>query len=74
MLSELGNVLFLSSKLTLRPRYKHDLKRTQDVMAFVRYFGLPDLFINFKCNPKWPKILVVLKKGQKSQDQHHIVA
>ena len=33
-----------------------------DAMAICKYFGFPDLFITFTCNPKWPEITRYLQK------------
>ena len=41
----------------------------QDAMAIVRYFGKPDLFITFTCNPKWPEITKELLPYQIAADR-----
>ena len=43
-------------------------------MAICRYFGKPDLFITFTCNPMWQEIQDALLPGQKPEDAPHIVA
>ncbi|GFV64343.1 ATP-dependent DNA helicase [Trichonephila clavipes] len=71
-LSELGKMVVLPSSFTGGSRYMHE--RTQDAMTYVRYFGRPDLFITFTCNPKWSEIVDLLNQGQKSHDRHDIIA
>ena len=48
----------------------------QDAMAICRYYGCPDLFLTFTCNPKWPEIQKCLEliPGQKPEDRPDIVA
>jgi hypothetical protein len=36
--------------------------------------AIPDLFITFTCNPKWPEITAELLPGQASNNRHDIVA
>ena len=39
-------------------------------MAMCKFYGYPDLFITFTCNPKWPEITRFLKeRGLKSEDR-----
>ncbi|GFQ82483.1 helitron_like_N domain-containing protein [Trichonephila clavata] len=42
----------------------------QDAMAYVRYYGRPDLFITFTCNPAWDEIQQLLLPGQSQVDRH----
>ena len=49
------------------PRYMFEGK--QDVMAYVRKFGRPDLAITVTTYPKWPKILETLTPGQQPHDR-----
>ncbi|GFR24833.1 ATP-dependent DNA helicase [Trichonephila clavata] len=65
-------MVVLPSSFTGGSRYMHE--RTQDAMTYVRHFGRPDLYITFTCNPKWPEIIDLLNKGQKSHDRHDIIA
>lgn len=61
MLPDLLNIIVLSSTFTIVFRYMQEL--TQDAkMTYVRHFCRLDLFINFKCNRKWPEILVLFKQ------------
>ncbi|GFS22312.1 hypothetical protein ElyMa_005105000 [Elysia marginata] len=41
----------------------------QDAMAIVRYFGKPDIFITFTCNPKWPEIISALNPQEQACDR-----
>ena len=39
-------------------------------MAMCKFYGYPDLFIMFTCNPKWPEITRFLQKRRlKSEDR-----
>lgn len=71
-LTEVGKIVVLPSCFTGGPRYMHE--RTRDAMTYVRHYGRPDLFITFTYNPKWSEITDHLKKGQKPQDRHDLVA
>ncbi|XP_072047113.1 uncharacterized protein [Amphiura filiformis] len=42
-------------------------------MALVRWFGKPELFITFTCNPRWPEIADRLQQGQSATDRQDIV-
>ena len=42
-------------------------------MALVRWFGKPELFITFTCNPRWPEITERLQPGQVATDRPDIV-
>ncbi|XP_024888866.1 uncharacterized protein LOC112465530, partial [Temnothorax curvispinosus] len=70
--AQMGQMVVLPSSFTGGPRYMHE--RTQDAMTYVRFYGRPDLFITFTCNPKWKDITDVLLPGQKSHDRHDIIA
>jgi hypothetical protein len=35
---------------------RYMVQNYQDVMAICRFYGPPDLFITFTCNPKWQAI------------------
>ncbi|XP_074289417.1 uncharacterized protein LOC141614570 [Silene latifolia] len=46
-----------------------------DTMTICRWFGYPDLFITFKCNPKWPKITrFVRNRGLNPEDRPDILS
>nr|GEW01750.1 uncharacterized protein [Tanacetum cinerariifolium] len=46
-----------------------------DAMAICKWYGYPDLFITFRCNPKWPEITRYLKrKGLKSEDRSDVTS
>ncbi|XP_074299578.1 uncharacterized protein LOC141630708 [Silene latifolia] len=46
-----------------------------DTMTICRWFGYPDLFITFTCNPKWPKITrFVSNRGLKPEDRPDILS
>jgi hypothetical protein len=46
----------------------------QDAMSIVSYFGKPDLFVTFTCNPKWPKITRELLPYQNAVDRPDLTA
>ncbi|XP_074301119.1 uncharacterized protein LOC141632472 [Silene latifolia] len=46
-----------------------------DTMTICRWFGYPDLFITFTCNPKWPEITrFVSNMGLKPKDHPDILS
>ena len=46
-----------------------------DAMAICKYFGYPDLFITFTCNPKWPEIVrEVDKDGVRPEDRPDMIS
>ena len=49
-------------------------ERTQDAMTYVRYYGRPDLFITFTCNPTWDEVKQELFQGQTYIDRHDLLA
>lgn len=53
-MSAVGRKIVLPSLFIGGPRHMAQLY--QDVMSIVRRFGIPDYFITFTCNPKWPEI------------------
>ncbi|GJU87705.1 putative helitron helicase-like domain-containing protein, partial [Tanacetum coccineum] len=62
-----GTKVVLPSSFTGGPRYM--LQNYLDAMAMCKWYGYPDLFITFTCNPKWPEITRFLnKRGLKSED------
>jgi hypothetical protein len=46
----------------------------QDAMAIVGYYGKPDLFITFTCNPKWPEVTRELLPYQTAADRPDLTA
>ena len=64
--------IILPSSFTGSAWYQHQL--LQDVMAIVWWYGKPDLFITFTCNPKWKEISNALLYHQTASDWPHIVA
>ncbi|XP_018444644.1 uncharacterized protein LOC108816573 [Raphanus sativus] len=55
-----GERFLLPASFTGGPRYMKN--NYMDAMAICKYFGFPDLFITFTCNPKWPEITRYLQK------------
>uniref|UniRef100_UPI00358ED5B8 uncharacterized protein n=1 Tax=Myxine glutinosa TaxID=7769 RepID=UPI00358ED5B8 len=70
--ANVGQLVILPSSFTGGPRYMHEY--TQDAMTYVRYYGRPDVFITFTCNPTWPEITAELMLGQTAQDRHDLLA
>ena len=50
-----GKKIVLPSSFTGSPRYMK--QNYLDAMTICKYYGYPDLFITFKCNPNWPEIV-----------------
>ena len=44
-----------------------------DVMALVRKYGKPDIFLTMTCNPNWDEIRQLLLLGQTAQDRPDLV-
>ena len=42
-------------------------------MALARYYGSPDFFITFTCNPRWQEIQAELEAGQAARDRPDLV-
>ncbi|XP_052627755.1 uncharacterized protein LOC111912983 [Lactuca sativa] len=57
--SNVGQRVILPSSFTGGARYM--LQNYLDVMSLCKWFGYPDFFITFTCNPKWPDIKSFLK-------------
>ena len=70
--SLLGKKVILPSSFTGGPRYQHQLY--QDAMGIVHYFGKPDFFVTFTCNPRWQEIRDALLPGQTAENCQDIVA
>lgn len=67
-----GNRVVLPASFTGGHSYMRE--NYQDAMAICRWYGYPDLFITFTCNPKWPEITrFVKKKGLRPEDRPDIV-
>ena len=47
--------------------------RYMDVMALVRKYGKPDIFLTMTCNPNWDEIRQLLLPGQTAQDRPDLV-
>ena len=52
---------------------RHMLQLYQDAMAIVRFYGKPDLFITFTCNPNWQDLKVKLNECQQPQDRPDLI-
>ena len=68
----IGRRIILPSSFTGRPRQMYQLY--QDVMTIVSYYGKPDLFITFTCNPKWPEISKELLPNQNASNRPDLTA
>ncbi|KAK6998606.1 ATP-dependent DNA helicase PIF7, partial [Biomphalaria glabrata] len=69
---EIGKESQLPSSFTGGPSYWFEA--AQDILAYKKYFGIPDLFITFKCNSDWQEIQVQLFTGQTSKDRPDLIA
>jgi hypothetical protein len=49
--NNVGEKVILPVSFTRSKRYM--VQNYQDAMAICRFYGPPDLFITFTCNPKW---------------------
>ncbi|XP_023765103.2 uncharacterized protein LOC111913607 [Lactuca sativa] len=58
-ISELGQRVILPSSFTGGARYM--MQNYLDAMSLCKWFGYPDFFITFTCNPKWPEVRRFLK-------------
>nr|KAJ0224052.1 hypothetical protein LSAT_V11C200058700 [Lactuca sativa] len=58
-ISEFGRRVILPSSFTGGARYM--MQNYLDAMSLCKWFGYPDFFITFTCNPKWPKVRKFLK-------------
>ncbi|KAG9319383.1 hypothetical protein KVV02_002733 [Mortierella alpina] len=70
--NETGRLVVLPSSFAGGPRYMNALY--QDAMTIVRYYGKPDLFITFTCNPNWDEIKAQLMPGQVPADRPDLVS
>ena len=66
--------VILPASFTGSKRYM--VQNYQDAMAICRFYGPPDLFIAFTCNPKWQEIAVALAfvPGQRYDARPDIVS
>ncbi|XP_018443555.1 uncharacterized protein LOC108815454 [Raphanus sativus] len=63
-----GNPVIIPSSFTGGPRYMHQMYL--DAMTISKYYGFPDLFITFTCNPKWPELTRYFQKHNlRSEDR-----
>ncbi|XP_073154080.1 uncharacterized protein [Henckelia pumila] len=69
---EIGKRIVLPASFIEGPRDMR--KRYLDVMALVRRFGKPDLFITMTCNPEWKEIKENLIRSQQPQDRPDLTA
>lgn len=60
-ITDIGRLTILPSSFTGSPRHMHEY--AQNEKAYVRKYGLPDLFISFTCNPAWAEISKHLYQG-----------
>nr|KAJ0213589.1 hypothetical protein LSAT_V11C400192910 [Lactuca sativa] len=58
-ISNIGQRVILPSSFTGGARYM--LQNYLDAMSLCKWFGYPDFFITFTCNPKWPDVKRFLK-------------
>ncbi|GJY08178.1 hypothetical protein Tco_0375232, partial [Tanacetum coccineum] len=70
--SKLGKSIFLPSSFTGGARFMR--QNYLDAMTLCKWFGHPDFFITFTCNPKWPEISrFVRKRGLKPEDRPEVL-
>ncbi|XP_050205787.1 uncharacterized protein LOC126655597 [Mercurialis annua] len=72
--NSIGKSIILPSSYTGSPRYM--MEHYHDAMAICKFYGHPDLFITFTCNPKWKEIKQMLNLivGLKAEDRPDIVS
>ncbi|CAH1418620.1 unnamed protein product [Lactuca virosa] len=58
-ISDVGQRVILPSSFTGGARYM--MQNYLDAMSLCKWFGYPDFFITFTCNPKWPEVQRFLK-------------
>lgn len=68
--NDIGRLTILPATYVGSPRHMHEY--AQDAMTYVRYYGRPDLFITFTCNPKWIHITQLLLSRQTSSENFHL--
>ncbi|GKB49987.1 hypothetical protein Tco_0900740 [Tanacetum coccineum] len=68
-----GKKVVLNSAFTGSPRYM--MQNYLDAMTLCKFYGYPDLFITFTCNPNWPEISrFIAKRGLKSEDRPDVIS
>ncbi|XP_074289497.1 uncharacterized protein LOC141614650 [Silene latifolia] len=71
--SSAGSRIFMSSSVLQSDGYT--IGNFQDTMTICKWYGYPDLFITFTCNPKWPEIMrFVSKRGLRPEDRPDILS
>ncbi|XP_055961830.1 uncharacterized protein LOC126681473 [Mercurialis annua] len=72
--NNIGKRILLPASYTGSPRYM--MEHYHDAMTICRFYGHPDLFITFTCNPQWVEIKQMLNVicGQKAEDRPDIVS
>lgn len=67
-----GRKVVLPSSFTGSPRYM--MQNYLDAMTICKFYGYPDLFITFTCNPNWPEISrFMAERGLKSEDRPDVI-
>lgn len=70
--STIGKRILLPSSFTGGARYMQ--QNYLDAMTLCKWFGHPDFFITFTCNPKWPEISRFMRKrGLKPEDRPEVL-
>ncbi|XP_010436551.1 PREDICTED: uncharacterized protein LOC104720328 [Camelina sativa] len=64
-LAQHGKRIFIPSSFTGGKRYM--MQHYLDAMATCKYYGFPDLFITFTCNPRWHEIDRYLQRHRLSK-------
>ncbi|KAK8807140.1 hypothetical protein WA158_003899 [Blastocystis sp. Blastoise] len=67
----IGKPIILNSGFVGGPRYMKGAYL--DAMTIVRYYGKPDYFITFTCNPKWKEIVENLYPNQEAWERPDLV-
>jgi len=72
--NNVGKKVILPASFTGSKRYM--VQNYQDAMAICRFYGPPDLFITFTCNPKWQEIddSLAFIPGQKANARPDMVS
>ncbi|XP_050225551.1 uncharacterized protein LOC126675026 [Mercurialis annua] len=72
--TDIGKSVILPASYTGSPRYM--MEHYHDAMTICRFYGHPDLFVTFTCNPAWVEIqqMLTVIEGQKVEDRPDIVA
>ena len=68
--TNVGRLTILPSSYAGSPHHMHEY--AQDAIAYVRFYGRPDLFITFTCNQSWDEIQQLLPQGQSAVHRHDI--